>query len=116
MAGAEREGYGTCLLFVPARPGPWLGEVIEVAQRTHMRMQVLVGFDSIAVKSARWQNLVFSDSEDVRVQVEGEALERIEQETRGLVACTCFVNRGTGQVDVRGRERHSEVRLVEPTG
>jgi hypothetical protein len=99
----EREGPASVLLFVPARPGPWLDRI--AAQVAKRRPRVLIGVDAVRTpeRVAWWRRLLWS-----KAPVEGtpaDALASVIERLSGAGAHVVVVDRDSGRVLSEGHQR-----------
>lgn len=52
LARAEQAGFGVCLVFLPARPGPWAPEVVLALARCRLQARLYTALDDADTRSA----------------------------------------------------------------
>lgn len=57
LGRAEQAGFSICLLFLPARPGPWAAEAAAAVARSRMRVQLYTALDHADLRAARHHRL-----------------------------------------------------------
>jgi hypothetical protein len=57
LGRAEQAGFSICLLFLPARPGPWTAEVAAAVAHSRMRVQLYTALDHADLRPARHHRL-----------------------------------------------------------
>lgn len=99
LAGAQKDGYSSCFLFVPSLPGPWLAHVTQALARTPLRISLFMGSDHLVEappKEPRWYRLVLQPTPPP-----GPGLEEMTTITRQLarsVAEVWRVDRKAGRL------------------
>lgn len=57
LGRAEQAGFSICLLFLPARPGPWAADVAAAVARSRMRVQLYTALDHADLRPASHRRL-----------------------------------------------------------
>lgn len=94
---AERSGPASLLLFVPARPGPWIDRVVAVLRGRPGRARVVIGTDGVDTVPPRpwWRRLI--SAEPPRT---GTPASELDDVVRALSATRCevvVVDRSSGR-------------------
>jgi hypothetical protein len=108
-------GGSRCVIFAPARRGPWLGFVEEQARLRPGHVEVVIGIDGVrdAGPASRWRRTFLVDEDagdDMHARTRGRA-DEVDEMTRRLAACGATVtvaDRPTGKIFGRaGRRRRA---------
>jgi hypothetical protein len=86
MERAEREGPATLVMFVPPRPGAWLGRVVSVARARKGRVRAVLAVDGLAPHDAApwWRRLLSQPAPS-----HGAPLSDVDAVLRALSAAGC---------------------------
>jgi hypothetical protein len=57
LSRAEQAGFSICLLFLPARPGPWTDEVAATVAHSRLRVQLYTALDNADLRPAKHHRL-----------------------------------------------------------
>lgn len=111
---AERQGPASVVLFVPPRPGEWLGRVLPLARARRGRMRVVMAVDGLAPGEgpARWRRLLLRTPPAPGVPV--SEVDRIVRALAGVGCEVILVDRPSGRA--LGEAHRAAVAAIAPAG
>jgi hypothetical protein len=111
LARTERRGPASAVLFVPPRPGPWLGRIAPLVKARASRTRVVVALDGVrsGQRTPLWRRLLTVPDAST-----GTPSEELDAVLTGLAALRCdvlVVDRRTGKR--LGKVRREAMRALE---
>ncbi|MHB2020487.1 MAG: DUF58 domain-containing protein, partial [Candidatus Xenobia bacterium] len=97
---AQLDGYASCFLFLPSRPGPWMARVVAALERTRMQVTIFLGTDELRVQSVQepwWHRVLFRQEHDPN-RPRSEDLSQVTQTFGKLAAEMILVDRQAGRL------------------
>ena len=105
----EHGDNARCIVFAPAKPGPWLDAVEAAVKRRAGSIEFILGADGVIDEStrARWRKLFLLPPDDERVKnaAKRNEVDIIANRLRSLGAGVSILDRQTGKWFGRGARR-----------
>jgi hypothetical protein len=102
-------GTGRCVIFVPAKPGPWLAPVAEQIKRRPAGVEVVLGTDGVRPPPARgrWKRAWLLAEEEPTARNRAAEVEAVSKKLAAAGAAVTVIDRPTGKGTTRSLRRRA---------